>query len=142
MEANKVLQTTNHKISDRWCSTTGVRCRSGERRWFIWGPRGLNVLQQAPKPKGHLKRSLQVMPAYVRASATISVVQRTGWVSHSCLFRGLIHVVLQGLMKRQPLLHRGLERENPPAMKSRHLRTTQPLARAQADSGHQDSLSL
>lgn len=45
-------------------------------------------------------------------------------------------------MEGQPLLHRGFERENPSVMKSRHLRTTQPLSRGQADSGHQDSLSL
>lgn len=32
-------------------------------------------------------------------------------------------------MKRQPLLHRGFECKNPPVIKSRHLRTTQPLAR-------------
>lgn len=65
MKANKVLKTTNQKISDRWSSTTGVRCRSGERHRFIWGPRGLNVLQQAAKPKEHLKLGLQVMHAHV-----------------------------------------------------------------------------
>lgn len=45
-------------------------------------------------------------------------------MSHPGLFGGLIHVVLQGLMKRQPLLRRGSKRENPPVMKSRHLRTS------------------
>lgn len=64
MEENKVLNITNQKISDPWSSTTGVKW-SCERHWFIWGPCCLNVLQQAPKPKEHLKLGLQVMHAHV-----------------------------------------------------------------------------
>lgn len=75
----------------RWKTTTDVK-RKGH--WFKC-PRA--------RTKKLLKLGLQGMD--VSAPATISEVQRPGQVSHSCLFGGLVHVVLQGLMKRQPLLH-------------------------------------
>lgn len=52
----------------------------------------------------------------------MSVVQRSGQASHPGLFGALTHEALQGLMKRQPLLHRGFEGHNPPARKSRRLK--------------------
>lgn len=59
-------------------------------------PRGSTVFEQGTKTRQLLKLGLK---------GKISVVQRSGQVSHPGLFGGLTHEVLQGLMKRQPLLH-------------------------------------